>query len=55
MIKSITYPIGVDVLGFPMYVEHTILELHQNRQNGIRHIPKKQKKQIVTERIVKQH
>ena len=51
-----TYQVGVDVLGFPIYIEHHIYEVPMEQQNGIRHKPKKQKLTTkIVERQVKQH
>mgnify|MGYP007032569587 CR=1 FL=1 len=40
MTRTVTYQIGVDILGFPMYLEHKIFELKEKKQDGYRHTPK---------------
>ena len=50
------YQVGVDVLGFPIYMEHHIYEVRLEHQNGLRYKPKKQKPITkVIEKLVKQH
>ena len=45
------YQIGVDVLGFPIYVEHRI---HQDKPTETKNEPKKRFLKVV-ESIIKQH
>lgn len=56
--KIVTYQTGVDVLGFPLYVEHKIIEVIQKQTSSQFHKNKKLKADIytiVTERKFKQH
>lgn len=48
-VKKVTYQIGVDILGFPIYMEHTII--HNTLNNFIK--PKNTLN--VLQRIFKQH
>lgn len=47
--QKTTYQTGVDILGFPIYVEHTTI--CENQNNFI----KSKKRLTVLQRIIKQH
>lgn len=49
MPKKVTYQIGVDILGFPIYIEHIIID--EELKNNI----KFKRKLTVLQRIIKQH
>lgn len=51
MKKIISYQIGVDVLGFPVYAQH---EIHQDKPSETKNEPKKQWLKVVATTI-KQH
>mgnify|MGYP003612746956 CR=1 FL=1 len=52
MERIITYQIGVDVLGFPIYVQH---EIHEGETNQNKFWPKPKKRWLkVIESIIKQ-
>lgn len=48
-VKQVRYQTGVDILGFPIYMEHTIID--ETRQSFI----KKKRTISVLQRIIKQH
>jgi hypothetical protein len=50
--KIITYQIGVDILGFPIYMEHTII---QGKTNQSKFYTKPLKWLKCIQKIVKQH
>ncbi len=50
--RRVIYQIGVDVLGFPIFMEHTILE---GEDEGSKFNPKKLGWIIVLYRLIKQH
>lgn len=53
---TVTYQIGVDILGFPLYLEHSIIVQKLEQQAGRSYIPKKGKPRIrVFEKFIKQH
>jgi len=49
-----TYQIGVDILGFPIYLEHNINEVSVNKSRFFGK-SKEVKTIIVKEKVVKQH
>lgn len=53
------YQVGVDVLGFPIYIEHHIFDFQEKKptQNGNLYSPKQNKRNrfFVLEKQVKQH
>lgn len=51
MERIITYQIGVDVLGFPIYVQH---EIHEGETNQNKFWPKPKRWLKVIESIIKQ-
>jgi hypothetical protein len=50
--KVVSYQIGVDVLGFPVFIQHTISE-GETRQSKFYPKPKKWMK--IIQQIIKQH
>lgn len=52
MQRTITYQIGVDVLGFPIYVQH---EIFHGETNQNKFWPKPKKWLKVIQSIIKQH
>ena len=50
--KTAIYQIGVDVLGFPIYLEH---QIYNGQNDGSKFNLKKKKWLVVFERIIKQH
>lgn len=51
MKRKIIFQIGVDVLGFPIYVEHHI---YQDNPNETKNEPKKRFLEVI-QKIIKQH
>lgn len=51
MPRIIIYQIGVDILGFPIYVQH---EVYQDRPTETKKEPKKQWLKVI-ETVIKQH
>jgi hypothetical protein len=52
MMRKVIYQIGVDILGFPIYVEH---EIYRGESEGNKFNPVKSFWVTVLEKIIKQH
>lgn len=50
--RKVIYPIGVDVLGFPIYVQH---EIYHGETNQNKFCPKPKKWLNVIQTFIKQH
>ena len=53
--KVVTYQIGVDVLGFPVYMEHKIYKISTEPKSNFHKGKSTPLGQIVQEKIIKQH
>lgn len=53
--KVVTYQIGVDVLGFPVYMEHKIYKISTDQKSKFHKTNSVKESCIIEQNLIKQH